>query len=546
MKPRPFRIWLQSRTIRISVAGLILVLLTGATWQYYGAIQSMYTKAQLVIAVLERVHEDYVDEKNPDDLVENAISGVISSLDPHSTFMTAEDFDTWNQNFEGYSGIGIYFDIIQDKITIMSVISGGPSDAAGLHAGDRIVGISGVSAIGLKRDDVPLKLMGPRGTKVKISVERRGWTTIRDFLITRDEVHIKSVPYAFQLQNSTGYIRINRFSATTGKEFEEALKDLETRGMSQLILDLRQNGGGYLDAAVDIVDNLLPGGKRIVYTEGRVKNAFREYFSTERATHPLIPVIVLIDRTSASASEIVAGALQDWDRALIVGESSFGKGLVQSQYRFQDGSALLMTTARYHTPSGRVIQRAYDGKSLVDYYTEIDNDSLRNASDKDKSRPIYQTGLLKRPVLGGGGIQPDVFLKAKSDTLTEILRDLIFSPKRLFFTFSEAYVRKHPELKKDFHLFLQDYYADTPTLQLFLSYIRQQGFKISNSDFNKNQQQIAFLLKQNIAAEIWDDEARYKTQMLRDNQLLEAIGYFPESDKLLARAYPSASRSVNK
>lgn len=546
MKLKTLKKRLNSRTIRICLAGLILVIITGATWQFYGAMQSMYSRAQLVIAVLERVHQDYVDEKNPDDLVESAINGVISSLDPHSAFMTAEDFNTWNQNFEGYSGIGIYFDIIQDKITVMSVISGGPSDAAGLLAGDRIVAIDGISAIGMKRDEVPLKLMGPRGTKVTISVDRRGWKTIRDFIITRDEVHIESVPYAFKLQNGTGYIRINRFSATTGDEFESALTDLENHEIVRLILDLRQNGGGYLDAAVAIVDNFLPGGKRIVYTEGRVKSAFREYFSTERATHPLIPVIVLIDRTSASASEIVAGALQDWDRALIVGESSFGKGLVQSQYRFQDGSALLMTTARYHTPSGRVIQRAYDGKSLLDYYTEIDNESLRTAQDTDQSRPVYRTGLLKRPVLGGGGIQPDIFLKAKNDTLTRIVRNLIFSPKRLFYTFAEAYVRKHPELKEDFHKFLQNDYPDAAALELFFSYINQQGFQMSRSDFKQNQQQIAFLLKQNIAAEIWDDESRYKVQMLKDLQLLEATGYFPEAEILLTRAYPGALRSGKK
>ena len=253
----------------------------------------------------------------------------------------------------------------------------------------------------------------------------------------------------------------------------------------------------------------------------------------------------MIDRTSASASEIVAGALQDWDRALIVGESSFGKGLVQSQYSFQDGSALLMTTARYHTPSGRIIQRAYDGKSLLDYYMEIDNDSLRTVHDRDQTRPVYQTELLKRRVLGGGGIQPDVFLRAKADTLTRILRDLVFSPKRLFYTFSEAYARKHPELRKDFHLFMQEFHPDEAMLHLFLSYIRNEGFKISKPDFVKNQQQIAFLLKQNIAAEIWDDEARYKVQMLRDDQLLEALRHFPEAEKLLNRAYPRA-RSASK
>lgn len=515
---------------------LVLVLLSGLAFKSVPAMREVYQQVQLYYAVLERIHEDYVDETDTGVLTEQAIHGLLEELDPHSTFMNKEEFSRWNQDFEGYSGIGIFFDIIKEKITIMSVISGGPSEAIGLKAGDRIIAIDGKSAIGIKRDEVPLKLKGPQGTSVRVTIERRGWTESRDFDIQRDDVHVKSVPYAFMLLNGTGYIYISRFSANTASEFEQALDSLESQGMTQLLLDLRQNGGGYLDAAVDIVNQFLPGGKRIVYTDGRVRSAFREFFSTESKTRT-VPVIVLIDRTSASASEIVAGALQDWDRALIVGETSFGKGLVQSQYRFEDGSALLMTTARYHTPSGRVIQRPYTGKSLEDYYSEIWNDSLRTANKK-QNRPRYETRILRRTVYGGGGIRPDFNFQTKNDTLLPISRSITLSPKRLFFTFAEDYCARHPELKDRFSDFLRGKYPETEDMKDFLRHIRREGFIISDSDFAKNRDQIRFLLRQQVAEKFWGAEARYKIQMLRDRQLLETLELFAESKKLLSKAYP--------
>lgn len=514
--------------------GLLFVF--GVAFRTVPAMREVYRHVQLYYAVLERIHEDYVDETDTGDLTEHAIHGLLEELDPHTTFMNAEEFLRWNQDFEGYSGIGIFFDIIKNKITIMSVISGGPSEAIGLKAGDRIVAINGFSAIGMKRDEVPLKLKGPQGTSVTVSIQRRGWEQPRDFTILRDAVHVKSVPYAFMLMNGTAYIYISRFSANTAAEFNAALDSLEKQGMTQLLLDLRQNGGGYLDAAVDIVNQFLPGGKRIVYTDGRVRASFREFFSTENGTRR-VPVIVLIDRTSASASEIVAGALQDWDRALIVGETSFGKGLVQSQYRFEDGSALLMTTARYHTPSGRVIQRPYSGKSLDDYYSEIWMDSLRT-DQNHLNKPRYETLLLKRFVYGGGGIRPDFLFQTQNDTLAHAVRAITLSPKRLLFTFAEDYSARHPELQPHFTDFLKGKHPDTDDMKRFLIHIRNEGFVTTENDFSSNADQIRFLLRQQIAEKYWGPEARYKIQMLRDRQLLEALELFPESAKLFARAYP--------
>ena len=523
------------RALLVTFIILPLILLTGISFRLYNS--NLYEKLKLFSTILERIREDYVEKKSPEDLIEHAIKGVVSDLDPHTAYLTAEQFKKWNQSYEGYSGIGITFDIIKNKITIMSVINGGPSYKIGLLPGDRIIAINGKSAIGIKRDEVPLKLMGKKGTKVKVTIEREGWTQPKEFVITRGEVHLKSIPYAFMLKSGVGYIDIVRFSSTTGDELEKILRRLESKNLKYLIIDLRNNGGGYLDAAVKVVDKFLPGGKRIIYTKGRIPSSFREFFSTNRATHPLVPLMIIINRSSASASEIVAGSLQDWDRALILGETSFGKGLVQTQYRFKDGSALLMTTARYYTPTGRLIQRPYKNGDFENYFAEITNDSLRKKWERNPSRPSYRTQILKRKVYGGGGITPDIFLKSKNDTVSFIMRKMITSPKRLFFTFVEYHMKSHPWLKKDFNSFLQNYNPGKKTLLNFLHYIRKAGFKITNQEFIKNERDIRFLLKQTIASKIWGDEARYKVQMLRDHELLEALKYLPKAEELLRRAY---------
>jgi carboxyl-terminal processing protease len=524
-------------TILTILIALLLLFFTGASPRVYRYGKSLYEKIQLFSEIIITIKEEYVEEKDPQELIESAIKGMVSDLDPHTSYLSSEDFERWNQSYEGYSGIGVTFDIIRDKITIMSVMADGPSDKIGLRAGDRIVAIEGNSAIGMKRDEVPLKLMGPKGTRVQVTVERPGWQKTEDYVITRDEVHVQSVPYAFMLEPETGYIGIIRFSSTTAQELEDQLQSLESQGIERLVLDLRGNGGGRLDAAVDVCDKFLPKDRRIVYTKGRIRKSFREYFSTERATHTLYPLIVLIDRASASASEIVAGAMQDWDRGLVVGETSFGKGLVQKQYPLKDGSALFMTTARYYTPSGRLIQRSYDDKSLQEYYDEITNDSLYKKQEVDDSRPSYKTLILERKVYGGGGISPDISLTSSRDPLNSIIRKIILEPNRPLFTFSEEYVRTHPELKNELDDFILNYNPDDHTLAQFFDYIRDQGFQITEQEFQKNKPDIQFMLKQNIAAEIWGNQTRYRVQLLRDHELQEALTYFTDAQGLLQKAY---------
>lgn len=522
------------------VLGLFIILgmlLSVTAFSLYDTSRTLYDKIELFGTILRRINYDYVDEKDPEDLLESAIKGMVSSLDPHTTYMSSKQYNRWNQSFEGYSGIGITFDIIRNKITVMSVFKEGPSEKVGLQPGDRIVKIDSQSAVGMKRDDVPLHLMGPKGTTVDVEVERSGWTGSKKFTLVRDEIHVESIPYAFMLKSGVGYIKIARFSATTHDELEDALDKLEGMGMKSLVLDLRQNGGGYLEAAVAVTDKFLTGGKKIVYTKGRTSESLREYFSTVASTHPLMPLMILIDRTSASASEIVAGALQDWDRALIAGETSFGKGLVQSQYRFRDGSVLLMTTAKYYTPTGRLIQRAFNDKSVEEYYTEVFVDSLREHLIENRSSDVFKSELLGRAVYGGGGITPDKFLKADNDTISHVLRDIYYHRERPFFTFVEDYMKDHSGLKMEMNDFILNYQPGIRVLEQFYTHLNRLDIHVTPEQFKANEKDIQFLLKQAIANKIWGSEAQYKVQMLRDYQLVEALNYLPDAKLLLSKAY---------
>lgn len=516
------------------------LLFAGVSVAALDAGRSLYTKLKVFGDLLEKVRSDYIDEKDPETLVDSAIRGLVSDLDPHTSYYTKEQYDRWNQDFEGYSGIGIYFDVIDGRITVVSVIRGGPAEKVGLAVGDRIVTIGGESVFGIRRDDVPLKLMGPRGTQVEIWVERNGWARPRMYSIVREEVHLESVANAFIIKPQVGYIGIGRFASTTEQEMEKALQKLELMGMRQLVLDLRQNGGGYLDAAVRVADKFLPGGRKITYTEGRTRESFREYYSTQRNDHPLLPMIVLIDRTSASASEIVAGALQDWDRALIVGETSFGKGLVQTPYRFVDGSALLLTTARYHTPSGRVIQRPYDGVSDEAYYDEIFDETWRRRERNRTDRPAFQTLILKRRVFGGGGIAPDAQFRSEPDTVRRALREWLAAPQRPFFTYVEQYANLRPALREmDLYDFLRNFEFAAAEVTSFRGYLRASGASVPAEEYEKCREDVAYFLKKTLAEKLWGDDAGFKVQTFRDRQLLEALNYLPEAADLLARAYPA-------
>ncbi len=511
---------------------LLLTLLAGPLFTTISQVaQNLYLKTKILTMVLDKVQRYYVDEVDPGQLVEDAIKGMLAGLDPHTVYLTKEDFDKWRVDFEGYHGIGISYDIIRNKITVLTVNEDGPACAAGLLPGDRIIKVNGESVVGIKREEVPLRLMGPAGSTVTITVERQSWDRPRDFTLTRRQITLASVPYAFMLQPEVGYVRIARFTGSTVNELDNALRTLFSQGMKRLILDLRGNSGGYLQAAEQVADRFLPGGKIIVYTRGRISTSRQEFISTDQTTVPVIPMVVLIDHASASGAEIVAGALQDWDRALLVGQTSFGKGLVQTEFPFQDGSALLVTTARYYTPSGRLIQREFARRSREEYFAEAGSqDQL--GPEEEKPRPAYPTSL-GRTVYGGGGITPDVLVKPETRQLSAAFRRLFFAQERFFYTFCEAYAASHPELDQNLERYLEEFTPPEQMCTAFLQHVRKSGFAFSDSEFQQNKADIQLALKRELAFIFWGDVGRYRVSIQSDNQLKVAVEQLPQAERLL-------------
>lgn len=374
-------------------------------------------KSNKLDRLLKIIEKDYVDPIDADSLSEMAISSVLSELDPHSTYIPPADLQAVNEDMDGnFEGVGIEFNISEDTLSVVTVISGGPSEKAGLLPGDRIIKINGETVAGVKisNDNVIKKLRGKKGSEVRVTVNRRTAPKPIEFDIIRDRIPLYSVDAAFMLNQKTGYIKISRFAATTYDEYKKAMEGLQKEGIQKLILDLRGNPGGYLDQAIELADEFLKSKELIVYTEGKNRKK-QKYYATSDGDWEEQPLAVLIDESSASASEIVSGALQDQDRAVIVGRRSFGKGLVQEQMEFEDGSAMRLTVARYYTPSGRSIQRQYK-EGTAAYYEEMIR-RMEHVSEDDTAAvgdTVKYYTKNKRVVYGGGGIRPDFAVKADS------------------------------------------------------------------------------------------------------------------------------------
>lgn len=367
--------------------------------------------------VLRLVENFYVDSAALDKLTENAIVEVLSKLDPHSVYISREEVEEMNQPLQGnFEGIGISFNIHNDTLMVLTTIPGGPSEKVGLRPSDRIMVVDGkdIAGIGLKNQDVFDMLRGNKGTVVKLKIKRKGESELLDFTIIRDKIPIYSLDASYMLNKETAYIKLNRFGATTIAEYEQALESLRANNrVENLILDLRGNGGGYLKAAIDLADNFLGDRHLVVYTEG-LHSPKREYHSTPKGTFEEGKLIILIDEGSASASEIVAGAIQDWDRGVLIGRRSFGKGLVQQPFMLNDGSMLRLTTAHYYTPAGRSIQKSYENgvdDYRMDYFSRFEKGEFFNQDSIHFSEKLTANTLVKgRKVYGGGGIMPDIFV----------------------------------------------------------------------------------------------------------------------------------------
>ncbi|MEE9464447.1 MAG: S41 family peptidase [Candidatus Neomarinimicrobiota bacterium] len=518
-------------------AGLLviaLVVFTGSDAKSQPPERSddLYLKLNSLQEIIRLVNDNYVDPVEWDDVFEGAFNGLLERLDPHSTFIPKDQFEAINERFVGqFQGIGIEFDIIDDWITVITPVAGSPSEQVGLRPGDKIVEIDGKSSYKFTQTQVFQTLRGERGTSVNIKVRRPGREKLILFTIVRDDIPIYSVLASIMLNEKTGYILISRFSSTTAEEVRLALKELEGLGMTRLMLDLRNNGGGYLEQAVEILDLFIAREDTLVFTKGRHPNINQVYMSSHRGTHPSYPIIILINRGTASASEIVAGALQDLDRGLVVGETSFGKGLVQRQWRLSDGSALRVTVGRYYTPSGRLIQRPY-GQGSDQYYHDLLARS-ENPAEQDSimaTLPRYSTRS-GRMVYGGGGIFPDVPLAFKLD-LTEQSLKLMNNPERYFFQYSELVALELKGRYPDLETYIREYHPGADERKLLADWLRSKGEEIEYAALEQDWDYLSNRIASEIAGQNWDREALYQVRLQKDNQVQKALQLFDQASLL--------------
>lgn len=490
--------------------------------------------------VLTYTEKFYVEEVDTQKLVESAINGMFSELDPHSVYISAKDFTTVEESFRGdFEGIGIEFQVVNDTLTVVSPITGGPSEQLGIQSGDRITEIDGEDAVGITNDEVRTKLRGKAGTTVKVTILRPGFEKKFEYSIVRDKIPLYSLDTRLMLDDKTAYISVSRFSETTFDELLEALNEMDKQGMKQLVLDLRGNPGGYLSQAVEIADLFIDGKKKIVYTKGRRPEFDEDYFSSKPYKFEKIPIIVLINRGSASASEIVSGAIQDWDRGLVVGETSFGKGLVQRQFELFDNSAIRLTISEYYTPSGRLIQRDYkDKKDKDDYYTEAmqlneeEGDNLEHNAEQDSLKPKYKTDK-GRTVYGGGGITPDYIVK--SDKLENYALELLRN--NIFYSFILNYLDSHTnDIKtkygEDLSYFIKDFKIDDNVVKSFIDYASSKEIEYNDEEFQKDKDYIVARLKAQIARNFWKNEGWYSVLITSDEQVNKALTLFNEAKDL--------------
>lgn len=416
--------------------------------------QALNSEARKVAGALYAIASFYVDSVNSEKLAEDAIRGMLEKLDPHSTYMDKEETKEMTEPLQGnFDGIGIQFNMLTDTVYIIQVIPGGPSEKVGLLAGDRIIEVNDtvIAGVQMKTTDIMKRLRGAKGSEVRVKVSRQGSPELLEFKITRGKIPVYSLDAAYMADPATGYIKLNRFAATSAEEFREALDKLKRQGMKNLILDLQSNGGGYLNAAIDLADEFLDKNKLIVYTEGD-KQRREESKATSAGDFEEGRLVILIDEASASASEIVSGAVQDWDRGVLIGRRSFGKGLVQRPIPMPDGSMIRLTVARYYTPTGRCIQKPYVNGDKEGYEQDLvkrfDHGELMHADSIHFADSLkYKTLEKGRTVYGGGGIMPDIFVPVDTARTTKYHRELV--AKGAIYRASMNYIDSHrKELKK--------------------------------------------------------------------------------------------------
>jgi carboxyl-terminal processing protease len=488
----------------------------------------IYPRVDKLNSILNYVEEDYVDTVDKEELIEMTIPKMLKELDPHSIYIPAQELKRVNEPLQGnFSGIGVQFNMQNDTVAIIRTIANGPSEKVGILAGDRIVEVNDevVAGVGMSSDSIVSRLKGPKGTMVEVGVLRKGVDELIDFEITRDDIPLYSVDVTYMIDDSLGYLKISKFSKTTFDEFMEGVNDLKSKGMKDLIIDLRDNSGGYMDAATNIADQFLNNGELIVYTRGKARPRTNVYATPGGACND-IDVSVLINEYSASASEILAGAIQDNDRGTIIGRRSFGKGLVQEQRVFKDGSAIRLTIARYYTPTGRSIQKPYENGS-DEYYKDI---MIRYHNGEFSSRDsIHFQDTIKfvtkggKVVYGGGGIMPDIFVPLDTTLVSGYYEKI--RNKGLIFRFAFDYVDKHRDVLKEKDSFgnLKAYLDNKKILNDFVSYASKKGVKPNWPEIREAEKYISVQLKAYIARNVLDNKGFFPIIQEIDQTLQKGI-----------------------
>jgi carboxyl-terminal processing protease len=481
--------------------------------------------------IINFIESQYVDTVDKAILIDQSIQDLLQNLDPHSYYISAKEIREHTEPLEGnFDGIGVEFTIQSDTVFVVTPLIGGPSESLGILSGDRIVAVDGenIAGIGITNRDVMTKLRGQRGTIVKVKIKRKNVSGLLDFSITRGIIPIYSVAVSHMLDEQTGYIKVTRFARTTYDEFMEGVEKLNTMGMRRLVIDLRGNGGGYLNTAIAMCEELLPKGNLIVYTQGKAQPK-KTYVANGPGTLSAMPLVVLIDQGSASASEIIAGALQDNDRCNIVGRRSFGKGLVQEHYDFPDSSAIRLTVARYYTPTGRSIQRPY-GKGIDyegDFYERYENGEMYQDTEPKQTDTLKYYTPKGKVVYGGGGISPDVFVPIDTSGASAYLAALSYQGvlNDFAFEYSDSN-RDRLNAMGNINNFIRQFQVDAKILESLYSFAQNKGIERDQKGIIASSKAIQIRLKALIARNVWGNDAYYPIVLKEDTGIEAALKAF--------------------
>ena len=505
----------QIRLPLLLAAAVVLGIWIGSSFSFPGVNSKYSASIQKFTQLMDYIEHDYVDSVDTEELLEESISQMLDKLDPHTIYIPPQDRELAESQLRAsFDGIGVEFNLLRDTLYVVTPLAGGPSEKAGILAGDKIIKVDGenIAGIGMDNNQVFNLLRGPRGTEVAITVLRKGEDELLDFNLIRNAIPQYSVDAGYMIDDEVGYIKVNKFAENTYAEFKSALENLKEQGMQKLILDLQNNGGGYMSAAIGISDELLSDGKLIVSQKGQGSKYDSEARATKRGIFEEGPVTVLMNEGSASASEIVAGALQDNDRALIIGRRSFGKGLVQLPFDLKDGSELRMTIARYYTPSGRSIQKPYsEGEEAYasDYYQRFVSGELFSQDSVHFNEDLAYETTSGRTVYGGGGIMPDYFVPLDTTYATAYVNRLFSSNSVKEFTLD--YRDNHKYLNDwDFEKFNKEFEVTEAMLNQVIEIGKTNGVRFREREYIKSKAFLVFLIKAQLARDIYDDNAFYK------------------------------------